>query len=145
MDAREQIAGLAVVLKARWGRDACGDPCIQGRCAQYIENTIHADGDTWLVTVSRGSGRGWANAKAALGQFMRLVQDGDREGTFRLSHMPATEEAALIRKWCGIRKVKAVSEKELARLRSISPFCKRAVEAENRAEGGPGGVSCQKP
>jgi hypothetical protein len=61
--------------------------------------------------------RGWTLAKRAL-SFAALTNDGD--GALFLDHPPSKAEAATIRDCLGIAKKRAVSEVELARLRSMS-------------------------
>ena len=53
--------------------------------------------------------KGWSNARRAL-SFAKLTNDGDDEGAFFLNRLPTTDEADVIRHYCGITKRRDLSD-----------------------------------
>lgn len=97
--------------------DKCGDPCIFGK-----KGKIYVDGAYWYVYTSRS----WSLAKEKLG-FMKLWQDGDTEGVFRLDRPPSEKEAAKVRNVVGLGKKRELSPEHRAILKNY--FYPPALEA----------------
>jgi hypothetical protein len=70
--------------------------------------------------------RAWTFARHAL-TFAKVINDGDEEGAFVMRRLPTADEAAFIRRYCGIPKRREVSEAELDRLRSVGFALRRAA------------------
>ena len=115
---RERLTRLAAALSARISRDPCGDPIIRGRTdkALFVENAVHVDGQGWSIMVSFETPRRWMAAKRKLMQFCAPRQDGDTEGTVHLARLPTPEQARLLRKLLGVRKIRVDKSTTLARL-----------------------------
>ena len=80
----------------------------------------------FMLYVMTGSPKAWTFAKRALA-FAKVTNDGDEEGAFVIHRLPTADEAALIRRYCGIAKRREVSEAELDRLRSFGFASQRAA------------------
>jgi hypothetical protein len=112
MTKREELLpGLAMLdaSSSALRRDECGDYCIQGSRGHVYP---WGDGKTWWVMVRCRSARHWTYTKARLRPFVEITQDGDEEGAGRMGSID-TEQAAVIREICGIRK--SYSPEELER------------------------------
>jgi hypothetical protein len=65
------------------------------------------DGQTWMLAVNSVTPRRWTFIKQRMAAFpglAQVTQDGDDEGVFRLMRLPASVEAAEIRRVVGIRQ-----------------------------------------
>jgi hypothetical protein len=102
-------------------RDECGDWRIEGSSGHVyaVPGTLDQPyRPGFMLYVMTGSPKAWTFAKRALA-FAKVINDGDEEGAFVMRRLPSADEAALIRRYCGIRKRREVSEAELDRLRSV--------------------------
>ena len=52
--------------------------------------------------------------------FLTVVQDGDDEGVLKLVDLPTADEAAIIRKLVGLRKVAPLTDEQRATLNRFS-------------------------
>ena len=130
--ARAALFDLVKLLTSRDAalrRDECGEWRIDGRGGHVyaVPGTLDdRDRPGFMIhvlseklergTVDRWTPQGWTYAKRAL-SFARLIQDGDLEGVFFLDRLPSPDEAARIRRYCGIPKKRELSEEEVSRLR----------------------------
>jgi hypothetical protein len=110
-------------------RDECGDWRIEG-LRGHVYAVPGALGQpnrpAFTPYIMAGSPKAWTFAKRALA-FAKVINDGDEEGTFVMGRLPSADEAALIRRYCGIPKRREVSEAELDRLRSVGFALRRAA------------------
>ena len=115
-----QRAALVAFAKALGSRDSalrrdeCGDWKIVG-----ARGHVYAVPAGFQFFVLGWSALGWGKAKRDL-SFAALCNDGDGEGGFILTRLPAGAEALSIRKWAGIAKKRDVSDAERERLRQFS-------------------------
>jgi hypothetical protein len=110
-------------------RDECGDWRIEGSSGHVyavpgLLDQPNRPGFTLYIMTS--SPKAWTFAKRALA-FAKVINDGDEEGAFVMHRLPTADEAALIRRYCGISKRREVSEAELDRLRSVGFALRRAA------------------
>ena len=117
-------------------RDGCGLPTLNGSAGHVTTWDDHGGG--YLLYCSPGSVRLWSEAKKDLA-FCELAQDGDDEGCFRLRGLPTPAQAAVIRRRLGLRKRRAISEVERARLRSLGFTTNRDFSAGDAPEAGRAG------
>lgn len=94
--------------------DTCRDYNLVGR-----RGIISTEGDSWYLYTSWNTKAKWTVTKKRL-NFMEVSQDGDEEGILKLSRMPTSEEAQLVRKICGFSKRPVLTEEERARRKSLS-------------------------
>jgi hypothetical protein len=122
---REALDRFAAALGSRAAaltRDECGDPTIRGKHGHVYAvcgSLDRPDMPGFQLCLDTESARGWTFAKRAL-SFAALTNDGDGDGALFLDRLPSKAEAVTIRDCLGIAKKRAVSEVELARLRSMS-------------------------
>jgi hypothetical protein len=105
-------------------RDECGDWRIEGSNGHVY--AVPGPGPRFMLYLVTGSPKAWTFAKRALA-FAKVINDGDEEGAFVMPRLPTADEAALIRRYCGIPKRREVSEAELDRLRSVGFALRRAA------------------
>jgi hypothetical protein len=105
-------------------RDECGDWRIEGSNGHVY--AVPGPGPRFMLYLMTGSPKAWTFAKRALA-FAKVINDGDEEGAFVMRRLPTADEAALIRRYCGIPKRREVSEAELDRLRSVGFALRRAA------------------
>jgi hypothetical protein len=108
------IVAALTVSKANLRRDPCGDWNIVGR-----QGHISTDGVAQYLFLRLPTKRKWENAKRAL-RFLNVVQDGDDEGVLKMVELPTAEQAKIIRKFLGLRKLATLADKQRATLRR---FC----------------------
>jgi len=113
----------AVKTSAIPRRDECGDYRLLGKIGQVYATGIGRKREFQLIVGTAFgceiSARQWGLIKEEL-HFCRLTQDGHSEGSLILDRLPATDEAATIRKCLGLRKLRELSEEERQRLRALS-------------------------
>ena len=110
-------------------RDECGDWRIEGSDGHAYAVPGALDQPSrpgFMLYVMAGSPKAWTFGKRALA-FAKVINDGDEEGAFVMRRLPTADEAALIRRYCGIPKRREVSEAELNRLRSVGFALRRAA------------------
>jgi hypothetical protein len=110
-------------------RDECGDWRIEGSSGHVyaVPGTLdQPNRPGFMLYIMTGAPKAWTFAKRALA-FAKVINDGDEEGAFVMRRLPSAEEAALIRRYCGIPKRREVSEAELDRLRSVGFALRRAA------------------
>jgi hypothetical protein len=104
-------------------RDGCGDYVLRGRFGHISATGARAKRQFQIVVGTEPdvelTRRKWLLLKTAL-SFCKLTQDGDTEGSFLLDRLPDLEEAAVIRKYLGLRKLRQSSEQECRNLRDLS-------------------------
>jgi hypothetical protein len=127
--AKQRAALLKLVSalgcrEATLRRDECGDWRIEGSNGHVY--AVPGPGPRFMLYVMTGSPKAWTFGKRALA-FAEVINDGDEEGAFILRRLPSPDEAALIRRYCGIPKRREVSEAELDRLRSVGFALRRAA------------------
>ena len=131
----KQRAALLKLTKALVSRDSalrrdeCGDWRIEGSSGHVyaVPGTLdQPNRPGFMLYVMPGSPKAWTFAKRALA-FAEVINDGDEEGAFVMRRLPNADEAALIRRYCGIPKRREVSEAELDRLRSVGFVLRRAA------------------
>jgi hypothetical protein len=132
LPATKQRAALAKLMsalgcrQAALRRDECGDWRINGSRG-HICAVPGGARPSFMLYVMTESARAWTFAKRALLPFAKIINDGDEEGAFVMHRLPTSEQAALIRRYCGITKRREVSEAELNRLRSVGFAASRAA------------------
>jgi hypothetical protein len=103
-------------------RDECGDWRINGEYGHIyaIPGTIDRPKDEgFQIFVLNGeSVRQWSAVKSAMLPFTDITNNGDTEGAFFLDRLPTPNEAAIIRRYVGIRKRREDSEETLAALKA---------------------------
>jgi hypothetical protein len=110
-------------------RDECGDWRIEGSSGHVYAVPGALDQPNrpgFMLYIMTGSPKAWTFAKRALA-FAKVINDGDEEGAFVMRRLPTADEAALIRRYCGIPKRREVSDVELDRLRSVGFALRRAA------------------
>ena len=110
-------------------RDECGDWRIEGSSGHVyaVPGTLdQPNRPGFMPYIMTGSPKGWTFAKRALA-FAKVINDGDEEGAFVMPRLPTADEAALIRRYCGMPKRREVSDAELDRLRSVGFALRRAA------------------
>lgn len=131
----KQRAALLELTKALVSRDSalrrdeCGDWRIEGSSGHVyaVPGTLdQPNRPGFMLYIMTGSAKAWTFAKRALA-FTKVLNDGDEEGAFVMPRLPTTDEAALIRRYCGIPKRREVSDAELHRLRSVGFALRRAA------------------
>jgi hypothetical protein len=108
------IVAALTVSKANLRRDPCGDWSIFGR-----RGHVSSDGASAYVYLRPGTKRTWDKAKRALG-FLTVIQDGDDEGVLKMGDLPTAEQAEIIRKALGLRKVAPLTDKQRDTLNRFS-------------------------
>jgi len=108
------IVAAMTVSNARVRRNRCGDWNIVGR-----RGHISTDGVGQYVYLRLGTKRKWENAKRTL-SFLTVTQDGDDEGVFKIAGPPTSEQAELLRKRLGLRKLSPLTEEQRTNLRRFS-------------------------
>jgi hypothetical protein len=130
----KQRAALLKLTKALVSRDSalrrdeCGDWRIEGSSGHVyaVPGTLdQPNRPGFVLYIMTSSPKAWTFAKRALA-FAKVINDGDEEGAFVMSRLPTADEAALIRRYCGISKRREISEAEVERLRSVG-FALRRV------------------
>jgi hypothetical protein len=99
-------------------RDPCGDWNVVGARGRAL-----TDGTTVFIYVKLQTSRRWVKTKRTLA-FMTVTQDGDDEGILKFDGMPTADQAAVIRKVLGLRKVTPLTDEQrdtLARRLSAAP------------------------
>jgi hypothetical protein len=128
------IVAALTVSKANLRRDPCGDWNIFGRRGHIL-----SDGGAAYVYLRPGTKCTWEKAKRALG-FLTVVQDGDDEGILKMGDLPTADQAEIIRKLLGLRKVAPPTDKQRATLNRFSfardktPVSEQIIDVP---EGGP--------
>ena len=110
-------------------RDECGDWRIEGSSGHVyaVPGTLdQPNRPGFMLYIMTGSPKAWTFAKRALA-FAKVINDGDEEGAFVMRRLPSADEAALIRRYCGMPKRREVSDAELDRLRSVGFALRRAA------------------
>jgi hypothetical protein len=110
-------------------RDECRDWRIEGSNGHVyaVPGTLDEPNRLgFMLYVMAASPKAWTFAKRALA-FIKAINDGDGEGAFVMHRLPSADEAALIRRYCGIPKRREVSEAGLDRLRSVGFAASRAA------------------
>jgi hypothetical protein len=117
---RDLLLGLIAALtvsKANLRRDPCGDWNIRGRVStDGVGGRISTDGVWYYLHLRLGTKRKWENAKRKL-TFLTVTQDGDDEGVLKMDALPTAEQAKIIRKRLGLRKLATPNDKQRATLR----------------------------
>ena len=114
---RDLLLGIVAALrvsKANLRRDSCGDWNIFGRAGH-----ISTDGVGQYVYLRLGTKRKWESAKRTL-SFLTVTQDGDDEGVLKMGHRPTADQAEIIRKLLGLRKVAPLTDGQRATLHRFS-------------------------
>jgi hypothetical protein len=133
--ALDHFAGAINCRASSLTRDGCGDPVIIGKHGHVYAvcgSLDRPDTVGFHLFFCSETARGWTFSKRALA-FSALTNDGDDGGAWFLDRLPTAAEAETIRDYLGIAKKRAVSEVELARLRSMSAtygFVPRATSIE---------------
>jgi hypothetical protein len=131
----KQRAALLKLTKALVSRDSalrrddCGDWRIEGSSGHVyaVPGTLDQPNRPGLMLyIMTNSPKAWTFAKRALA-FAKVINDGDEEGAFVMGRLPTADEAALIRRYCGIPKRREASDAELDRLRSVGFALRRAA------------------
>jgi hypothetical protein len=131
---RELLITLVAALSVSQGRlhrDPCGDWIVVGTRGHFLTDGIAAFAYLPFETARR-----WERAKRVL-SFMTPTQDGDTEGVLKLLEMPTADQAAIIRKLLGLRKVTPLTDEQRASLLSRTNFtaCKPPVSTGFIASG----------
>ena len=114
---RDLLLGLTAALrvsKANLRRDHCCDWNIFGR-----RGHISSDGVGQYVYLRLGTKRKWESAKRTL-SFLTVTQDGDDEGVLKMGDLPTADQAEIIRKLLGLRKVAPLTDGQRATLHRFS-------------------------
>jgi hypothetical protein len=131
------LTEMLQVSKTNLARDLCGDWTLIGR-----RGHISTNGLAHYVFVQPGSKRNWEKAKRLLA--LTVTQDGDDEGVLRFTDTPTSEQADLLRKFLGLRKVSPLTDEQRATLRRFSfPRDKTQLSAPPIAV--PGGAAGDEP
>jgi hypothetical protein len=121
------IVAALRVSKANLRRDPCGDWNIVRRRDRrrghiWIDGVgghIATDGVWYYVHLRLPTKRKWENAKRKL-NFLTVTQDGDDEGVLKMSDLHTAEQAKIIRRLLGLRKLATLNGKQRAALRRSS-------------------------
>jgi hypothetical protein len=112
---RELLLALTESLRVSQGRlhrDPCGDWNVVGTRGHAL-----ADGTTVFVYIKLKTSRRWVKTKRTLA-FMTVTQDGDDEGILKFDGMPTADQAAMLRKVIGLRKVTPLTDEQRCTLAS---------------------------
>jgi hypothetical protein len=119
---RPALLDFAQALGSREGalrRDECGDWRIAGRFGHIyaVPGSLGRPDTPGFQIFISGSGRWWANAKAAFRPFADLANDGADEGVHFVFRLPIAAEAEVIRHYVGVAKKAEYSDEVLAQKR----------------------------
>ena len=97
------------------------------------------------IFVTGWTAKGWNLAKQAFKPFASLTNDGDDEGAFSLDRWPTSEEAEMIRHWCGVGKRPEFSEDYQAELRERALRARQKIGQKLPYEGSAGAKEPREP